>query len=255
MTVLRRRLLFAPIKLSSVIKHFSELEHVLAFYTLAREYLQEDADKMMAKEHGKAAEEFASLFSKRYFPISVNRGYYGGSILKSITDNVAVEWFGLRAWQYDSMYGYVPPARLLASAICVCPQRSGSRIPVMEKFDALVKIPAGPGGKLVPVNGYPLKQVNQLLEDSPYPGLLLWCQWLFSKTGNDWLDKHGESPNWSRRTVNRLARHWVLYPELNRQMTEFNKWLEVDVSNRSVEVLKYIKRRPKTLIEVFGENK
>ncbi|KKN14590.1 hypothetical protein LCGC14_0994510 [marine sediment metagenome] len=251
-TVLRRRLIFAPIKPSSVIKHFDGIEHIFSFYNLAREYLPEDVDKLMLKEYSTAAGEFVKLFSKRYFPIMRNRHYYYGErvesgILKSVTKNVVVEWHGMREWEYDSG-GQMSSGRLLASVICVCPIEEGSRIPVLERFQKLV----GDNFKL-PVEGLPLAQVETALADSPYPGLLLWCRWLFSQTGNVWLGTAGRSPSpdWDRETVDQLAADWVNYPGMAAQMAEFDKWLKVDVKKRSAEILKYIRTRPKSLAEVF----
>ncbi len=249
-TILRRRLIFAPVKLTSVTKHFDGLEHVFAFYNLTKEYLPEDSGKLMAMEHAAAADLFAKLFTKRYFPILINRNYFGsGSVLSAVTKSVAVEWHGLRSWDYDSDYRMLP-ARMLASTICVCPVEGASRIPVLERFQKLV------GDKLkLPVKGLPLAQVETALADSPYlPGLLIWCQWLFSQTGNVWLDTTGRNSDWDRETVDQLAADWVDYPGMEAQMKEFDKWLKVDVKKRAAEILKYIKGRPKSLAEVFGEN-
>ncbi len=242
-TILRRRLILAPTKPSSVIKHFDGIEHIFRFHSLVKEYLPEDLDKLMAKGHADAAEEFAKLFSKRYFPILRNRG---DSMLSSVTQSMVVEWYGMREWEYDSLR-LISPARLLASTICVCPVQEGSRIPVIEHFQTLV------GDLKLPAKGLSLGQVEMALEGSPYPGLLLWCQWLFSETGNVWLDTAGLSPDWDRETVDQLTADWATYPEMDKQMTEFNKWFKVDVPKRSAEILKYIKRRPKTLFEVFNE--
>ncbi len=247
-TILRRRLILAPIKLSSVIKHFDGIEHVFAFYDLVHEYLPEEQDRLLPMDHGAAANEFVKLFSKRYFPILSNPYYYGASSLNSVTRSIAIEWHGLREWDYDSATK-MSPGRLLASTICVCPVQEGSRIPVVERFQKLV------GELELPVKGYSLGSVDQALEGSPWPGLLFWCQWLFSQTGNVWLDTAGNgSPDWARETVDELTADWAPYQEMKKQMEEFDKWLKVDVPARSAEVIEYIQqRRSKPLSEVFEE--
>ena len=69
--VLRHRFLVGPVLLSSLTKRFDGLEHRAASAKLAREYLPEQADRLVAMPVGDAPALFVKLFSARYFPVTL----------------------------------------------------------------------------------------------------------------------------------------------------------------------------------------
>lgn len=254
-TVLRRRLIFTPRKLSSALKHFAGLDKVARFYDLVREYLPEEYDDLITMPPLDAADRFVRIFSKRYFPINGvgdQREYYEpGELLNQLTKYISVELHGMKRWTYDS--GEIPPGRLLASAICVCPFEAGpgARVALMDRFNKK----AEEATKLLPKLGWPPEHVIAVLEDAAYPGLTDWCLYIFSQTGNIWLDNDIYSRSdltWTRENVEALARDWPSYKTIDKQMKSFNKWAGTNFPARALEVIKYIdKRIPKTLYEIF----
>lgn len=266
-TVLRHRFVLAPVLLSSVAKPFSGLEHAFRFYDLVREYLPEEREKLLPLAPADAGARFARAFGKRYFPIGFKPNYEIGAPpdpLRQFTRSIPLEWHALERYCYDS--GQIPDAQLLAAAVCACPfedggefchagqtNRNGARVVVVERFQK--KAPAAV--KLLPADGWPLEHIEWALGDSPWPGLLIWCRWLFCRTGNRWLDttqyRQGED-SWSHENVAELARHWPLYLELDKQRRAFSSWLGHDFPRRSAQVIRYLeekmKKRPKTLMEV-----
>ena len=254
--VLRHRFIFAPILLSSVMKHFAGLEHTFRFYDLVRDYLPEERERLLALAPADAAGRFVQLFSKRYFPISQRRieawePVRPNSILQELTRSIPLEWRGMESWRYDS--GEMSPAQLRAAVICVYPfegSGSGARVAAVDRFIRQ----GGETNKWVPVEGYKLERVEDALRDSPYPGLLSWCRWIFARTGNRWLDTSHGSADWGRENVDALTRDWPAYLEADRQMKDFNHWLKVDFPGRSAAVIKYVATKiPKTLAEVLCE--
>lgn len=256
--ILRHRFIIAPVLLSSVTKHFAGLEYRFAFYNLASEYLPDERGGLMEMLPNEAVPQFDRLFSKRYFPITTPSYGYETNLLQNLLKSIPASFHGLRSYDYDSGYN-ASPAQVLASVICECPFENGpgARIVVLEKFNKRI------GGNIntMPAGGYPIEHVEQILaDDSTHPGLLEWCQWLFGRTGNVWLDheQHRAMP-WSRDNVDALTGQWPGYLEMKERMDGFDKWLKADFPVRSASVIRYvakkIKNRPKTLIEVFKESR
>jgi hypothetical protein len=148
-------------------------------------------------------------------------------------------------------------AQLLAEVICRCPLEADDRIAVLAQYTKVVGDEAATELiHLLPRKGCEIADVEEILRDDQYPGLRTWCQWIFARTGNRWLDTtryQGGTTVWSRENVDELARHWRQYLELDKQMKSFNSWLGHDFAGRSAEVIRYMASRVgKPLIEVFG---
>lgn len=251
-TNIKRQLTFDPVSLRKIADAFDGLENVFEFYQLVSEYLPEERERLVKKNHTEAGREFVKIFSKKYFPITDPSNYRDDvGLLKTLTHRIQTTWYGLKTWEYDHV-GRVKHARLLASVICVCPVDNANRLPIIDKFAQMT------GGNIqVPSTGYQLSNVERILKDSPYPGLLVWCQWLFSKTGNIWLDVTGENPEWNKHNVEMMTADWKEYPKLKKLMDDCDAWLKEDFRARSIKILKYMKiHKPNSLYEVFndGEN-
>lgn len=253
--ILRHRFILAPVLLSSVTKSFAGLEHRLAFYRLARQYLPEELDKLMGMNPTAAAGQFVKLFSARYFPISAPYSYGASPLQQLVTPNIAVTWHGLGRYDYDSRWG-MRLGHMVAAVVCAVPPDigPGARIAVLDIY----KEKAGETGKL-PRDGHDILNIEQVLEgDDAYPGLLDWCRWLFHRTGNRWLDSTDERPQWEQKTVESLDRDWAAYGEIKKRMDSFDSWLGHNFAARSAGVIAYIDRKmksmPKRLVEILGVN-
>jgi len=262
--VLKHRLFFAPVLLTSVVKPFAGMQHVARFYGLVDEYLPEEKARLLKLAPTDAAGEFIKAFSKRYFPLNehvVLDSYsdFGKQLynLERLNRAIPLTWEGMDEGSYEPTYNQMPFAQLLTEALCVCPFHNThvSRLPVVDEFG---KKAGEELLKFIPKDGHAFEHMEWALEGSPHPGLLLWCRWLFQKTGNVWLDRNDHQfTDWSRETVDDLAKAWPLYLELDKQMKDFDKWLTGQLQAHTAQIVRYVakrmEKRPKTLAEVFGE--
>jgi len=237
--ILRHRFIFQPVLLSSFIEPFDGLDRTFKLYDLVREYTPEEYNHLLKMQPVTAAVEFAKIFSKRYFPIDSNNTNYN-PLIKRLTDDIPLDWHGFNPWNYEEFYR-IGKAQLLAEVICVTPDHvTGSRVAVSEVFIENIK-GVDEARSLVnklPVYGCQLDDLEVILKDR-YSGLLLWCHWLFNRTGNIWLDNDRQA-DWSRDLVDQLTRAWPLYLKMDSEMKSFDKWLSNDFSARSTEIIKFI---------------
>jgi hypothetical protein len=257
-TVLKHRFIFNPDRLSAVIKPFAGQEHVIRLFSLVKEYLPEELERLLKLTPTDAADRFAKSFSKRYFPIATgNRhAWFEDDLIKSIDKGIPAEWYGLDSWNYEPTRN-ITRAQLLAETVCACPfeRTYVTRVPVLAQF--LKVVGEDEGRKLVkklPEKGCTIEEVEEALKDSPYPAFLTWCRWVFGKTGNRWLDTPYGGVAWDREAVLALARDWKEYPAIDKQMKEFDTRLTGNFPAQSAKIIEYIAtHRGKTLMEVFTD--
>lgn len=258
--ILKHRFIVGPVLLSSVTKHFAGFEHIFRFYDLVKDYMPEERENLMKLAPTDAAREFIKLFSKRYFDIKVrdtwgqewqDGAFIERSMLSELVRRIPIEWHGLNQWDYEAFNG-MPRSQLVAETICQCPFESMSRVAVQAQF---LKVAGDDKGllKLLPKKGYRIEDIEVALSDGEFPGLLARCQWLFSRTGNQWLDHSHRSVEWSRENVDDLTRDWKTYIEIDKQMKDFDSWLKDHMPARSAQVIKYLAQRiGKPLVEILG---
>src|SRR5574343_552762 len=204
--VLRRRFLFSPPLLSSIIKPFAGHEHMFRFLDLVQEYMPEQREKFLTMAPKDAAVLFVKVFTKRYFPVTIPF-YWSDSadFIKRLVQHIPAERHHITEHLYEPVYEKLPPGQLLAEVLCVCPFRGDDRLAVVERFKKLF----GPGAaavlKLIPAKGYTLRELEAAPSMAPYKGLLERCKWVLGKTGNCWLDKGVVDMTWSRENVDRLT--------------------------------------------------
>ena len=207
-TVLRRRLIFAPPMLSDVAKLFKGYEALSRLFELVNEYIPDEREKMLGINPTAVAQHFANIFSKKYFPLDY-RSDYGGYYrveerneyaLNRLLAHIPWDWRGQSRSEYDSNWRGVPPGELIAKVISVCPWPGDGRLAVLDGFKDTVKYEHKSESilKQLPSKGYPLKEIEVLLKDSPFTGLLERCRWVHGRTGNVWLDL---ARNWSRPAI------------------------------------------------------
>lgn len=256
--ILRNQFIIRPVRLNSIIKPFTGYEHVYRLYGLVHEYIPEEREPMLKLLPLDAAKQFVKSFSRRYFPIKDTIYYDAEFWMKQLVESAAADFYGMRDIQYEPTRG-IPRAQLLAETICTCPfeRVRNDRIAVITEFTKRMGDDAGELlVNLLPSKGCKLRDVNEALADSPYPGLLYWCRWIFGKTGNSWLDKTFGSIDWGHENIERVTREWKAFFLIDKEMKQFDTWLSNSLPARSAEVIKYvserIKNKPKTLLEVFG---
>jgi hypothetical protein len=250
------RFIYRPIKPSTIIKPFAGLNRVFDLYRLVREYMPEEEAGISDMVPVDAAARFIKIFSKRYFPISGSVYSDQSNLLGSLTETIPLEWKGMKTYGYEEFYN-MSYSQLLAEAILEIPPHTNvSRAPVLNNFIKKIHIPQEDLEKLIPEKGFTLQEVENVLKDSPYPDLALWCRWINRRTGNSWLDtaKYDSRVFWNRKHVNRLAKQYQAYVELDKRMKDFEKWLTGSLQPHSLEVINYISNKlNKRLIKVIGE--
>lgn len=258
--VLSNRFIHAPPLWGTVIRPFEGLKHAMALINLVDEYLLEEHGRLIGMAPAAAASQFIRLFSKRYFPIK-ERNYWREDPVRRLVDSIPADLYGMDSNNYEPAYNNLTPGQLVAEMLCVCPfERFVSRITVLDAFRKKLGDTADEIIRRLPEGGFRLEQVEEALAGeaaAPYPGLLARCRWLFSRTGNIWLDKRGEVMSWERASVDRLARDWPACQELDKEMKSLDSWLGHDFNARCAEVVGHVRSKiPKTLMEVFdGESR
>jgi hypothetical protein len=140
--ILRRRFIFAPPLLSDVAKLFKGYEALSRLFELVSEYIPEEKDGMLGINPTAAALHFATVFSKKYFPLDY-RSDYGGYYrveerneyaLNRLIAHIPWDWRGQSRSDYDSNWRGVPPGELIAKVISVCPWPGDGRLAVLDGF-------------------------------------------------------------------------------------------------------------------------
>jgi hypothetical protein len=252
--VLRRRLVFGPPMLSDVSKLFKGYESLSRLFEMVNEYIPEEKEKMLGINPTAAAQHFANIFSKKYFPLDytgVYNGYYrveerNEYALNRLTAHIPWDWRGQARSDYDSNWRSVAPGELIAKVISVSPWPGDGRLAVLDGFKNTVKDEHKAESilKRLPAKGYRLKEIEVLLDGSPFTGLLERCRWVHGRTGNVWLDRREDTDDrsWSRANVDRLTRDWPLCQEIEKKMQSFDSWAGHDLSARCAEVVDYMRK-------------
>lgn len=246
---LRNRFIFAPPLLRDIIHPFTGHEHTFKLYRLFDDYLPEEKEEMRGLAPADAAGYFVKAFSRKFFLINV-RSYYSDPV-HQLVEGIPVDLHGMREGYYELPYNRLTPGQLLAEAICVCPFPRQERLSVIDAFRKQLGEENIAAIKLIKEGGFDLAEVEEALADSPYPGLLTRCRWLFGRTGNIWLDRTG-TIEWTRENVDCLSRDHSTYQALDKEMKAFDSWLGHDKVKKYAKVLLYLRNKiPKTLVEVF----
>lgn len=258
--VLRHRFIVAPDRLSLVVKRFAGLDKLTRFYIeLVDEYLPEERPRLLALNPTDAAARYIRVFSTRYFPLAEpvhNFDYRADdSLTARLLSGIPIEWHGMETYRYDT--GRVTSGHLVAGVSCRCPlprtlhrvfNGGDARLALVDRFINKAGEAVKP---LVPETGYSLQRLSRALKDAPWPGLLPWCRWLFSRTGCERLDRtpneygHTRTVGWTREDVDRLTLDWPLYQKMSGLMRKFSDWLDEDFPARSAEVLRWVGEKMK----------
>ncbi len=111
------------------------------------------------------------------------------------------------------------------------------RVPILEQVKVLV-------GKslveLIPPDGWSLDDIHRMFDDSKYPGVVAFADWIHQNTGCWQLDanysEYGEE-EWSTRVVDGLTQQWPEVIDLQGKMDHMFAWLEEDMHHNFSKVL------------------
>ena len=242
--ILRNRLVFGPPLWTAVIRPLKGLDKTAQLYALAKEYTPELCGKMSALDPTGAAVAFVKAFSARWFPIQVAHQSWGneGPNINRLVSSIPVTNRTFEEWQYEGWNR--PDGQLLAGIIVQKPPRlTGSRIVVIDRFKTkLGDAVAEPLVGLLPETGLSLAAAVRKLKGSPWPGLADRCRWLYSRTGNIWLDGWDRNRDlaWNRKMVEQLSGDWPACIETEKRIKDFDEWVSKDFTARCTEVIHFI---------------
>jgi len=266
-----------PPHLSGLLELFEAAETYEEFLRLVAEYLPESLD-VIRQTQGvtERIAKFGELFRKRYFPLAwyieegdpydelgytavFNDHWEGGiPILRAGCDWDDID--EMDHWQYGE---------LLMGSLCLPGMLDNHGVVWLE---ACAEKYPGHATQLrrIPAGGWSHEDLRYYLQGSAYEALLKWANFVFSNTGNAFLDtnqERGFADPWAPETVEYLVKHWELAELFFEEAGKLGEWLE-DLGNYQ-ELLDFILQQegkfgqaheeegppapPRTLLEVFTQ--
>jgi hypothetical protein len=233
---------------------------VLEFYNLADEYLPEEKAQIERLPLIEAVRYFISRFSECYFDISSGADWLkNDERLYYLVRYIPVQFEGLigdDCEDYDNMNG----GMLLARVICDSAYFDDNRAPLLAESSKIL----GECVNLIPIGGWPVEKLEEVLGKSPWPGLRTYCQYIHARTGNVFLDTNYEDYSgeveWCPENVELFTADWQLSKKLRSGMKKFDDWLTKDIHKRATKVINWIlknididpEQKGKPLMEVFN---
>ena len=240
LAILAAKLVVGPPSLVRLVDLIENSDSVAAFLTLVREFLPEhEADIMAAVADSYRIERFCYYFGNRYFPIENGAEAWGDDYtLGDFTYHIPIQLMGWSCDDYAEFMSY-RNGFILLLAMVENPYVGidDERVPILEQVKVLV-------GKslveLIPPNGWSLDDIHRMFDESPYPGVAAFADWIHQNTGCWQLDanysEYGEE-YWSTRVVEGLTQQWPQVIDLQGQMSHMHEWLEEDMHHNFSKVL------------------
>jgi len=226
---LAKKLLVGPPSLVRLMDILEDSDTVAGFLALVREFLPDyEADIMAAVSDSYRIERFCHYFNNAYFPLDDGR-LLEEYTLGDFTYKIPVQLMGWSCDEYEEFASY-RPGFILLLAMVESPYDTSvyddERVPILEEVKKLV------GQKLmelIPPDGWSLDDIHRMFDDSPYPGVAAFADWIHQNTGCWQLDANTseyEEEVWSRRVVDGLTEQWPLLVEIQDKMFNTHVWLE-----------------------------
>lgn len=240
LTILAAKLVVGPPSIVRLMDLLQNSDSVAAFLTLVREFLPEhEADIMAAVADSYRIERFCHYFGTRYFPLEDQTDAYGDDYtLSDFTYHIPVTLMGWSCDDYSQFMSY-RNGFILLLALVENPyeDEDDERVPILEQVKVLV-------GKnlmaLIPPEGWSLNDIHRMFDESPYPGVVAFADWIHQNTGCWQLDANYseyEQEIWSTRVVDGLTQHWPQVMDLQGQMNHMYEWLEEDMYHNFSKLL------------------
>ncbi len=229
---LAQKLLVGPPSLVRLIDMLADSDSVADFLDIVREFVPHyEADIMAAVSDDYRIERFCHYFSNAYFPLDDGR-FFEEYALADFTHCLPVQLMGWSSDDYDEFTdnraGFV-----LLLAMVESPYDSSmvdnQRVPILEKVKDLVGVNLM---DKIPPAGWSLEDIHEKFDDSTYPGVIAFADWIHQNTGCWQLDANYseyQEEMWSRRVVDGLTEQWPLVVELQDKMFKTYLWLEEDL--------------------------
>jgi len=227
-----------PPSILGLLSVLDQCESFSEFVKIIEEFLPESQDLIML---GATVEDqiscFAGEFENRYFPLYP--GLQDGFVeeYEQITIGIPVE---VRGIPYDIQYSldYFRPGLLLMTSLLDVDFEG--RIPLLEECKKLVPANLLQGRPLLSVT-----QMEQMLDDTEFKGLINWAKIWTHDTGFYFLDATYEDCYepipWELENVLALKRDWDESLAFEKAAYDLADWIEKDMHKNFKELIDFIK--------------
>jgi len=234
-------LIKGPPSIVRLIDLLENSDSVAEFLTLIREFLPEhEADIMAAPSDSYRIERFCYYFGNRYFPIENGAETWDEDYtIGDFVYHIPVRLMGWSCDDYAEFMSY-RNGLILLLAMVENPYEGyedNERVPILEQVKSLV---GSDLVELIPPDGWSLEDIHRMFDDSPYPGVAAFADWIHQSTGCCQLDanyaEYGEE-FWSTRVVDMLTQEWPQVMDIQDKMFKIHEWLEEDMRQNFAKVL------------------
>ena len=255
---LAQTLLRRPPSLRELVTIIGYADDYAWFVGLVRRLFSDEAEAVLALPDGSTrVERFAQLFQERHFPL------YTPFIEFSLEVGDEPPWVWLRrgipyelvGFGYDALHEMWDGYRYGISALALLSQPpdvhymepDGIRVSWLEAAAAhipqetLLKIPEG---------GIPMETLTQAVKETRFEGAAQAASWVWSETGNFFLDSNfedgdysGFSDPWDDEVIQQATEEWRRAEALMDSVCQLAEWLEEDMAHRFAEMLEFILTR------------
>lgn len=240
LAILAAKLIAGPPSIVRLIDLVENSDSVAEFLTLVKEFLPDHrADIMAAPSDSYRIERFCHYFGNQYFPLENGAESWGDDYtIRDFVYHIPVQLMGWSCDDYSEFMSY-RNGFILLLAMVENPYvgLDDERVPILEQVKVLV-------GKslveLIPPDGWSLDDIHRMFDDSKYPGVVAFADWIHQNTGCWQLDanysEYGEE-EWSTRVVDGLTQQWPEVIDLQGKMDHMFAWLEEDMHHNFSKVL------------------
>ncbi len=232
LAILAAKLLVGPPSIIRIIDLLENSESVAEFLTLIREFLPEHEQEIMGYiGDNDRIRVFCRYFENQYFPLDDQNFAFEDNTLGDFMHQIPTPLMGFSCDDYEEFMSFRNGFILLLSMV-ENPYVSfgeGERVPLLEQVKELV-------GKeltgLIPPDGWSPEDIHTMLDNTPYPGVAAFADWIHQVTGCMQLDANYSEYGpceWSRGLVDDLTEQWPRVIELQEQMDHMYTWLEEDL--------------------------
>jgi len=239
---LSMRLQSWPPSVSGLANILGQCEAYMEFAGIVRQFLPEHQAEILGHPLMEdQAASFATRFEERYFPLC--RSLSDGMVeeYEQITMGIPVEVHGISYECYYDM-SYLRPGLLLMTALIDVP--SEGRIPLMEECRKHLPVEL-----LETCPQLSIGQLEELLTDTRFEGLIRWARIWDHSTGLyflDAVDEDGwEQIDWSEDNVAALKADWDQSLEFEEPAYKLAEWIEEEPEAHMREIISFIEGRQK----------
>lgn len=241
LAVLAAKLIVGPPSIVRIIDLLENSDTIAEFISLIREFLPDhEAEIMAAPSDTYRLERFCHYFDTQYFPLENGAESWGEDYtIGDFMSRIPIRLMGFSCDDYPEFMSYRNGFILLLGMVenPYGDLEDAERVPILEQVKKLI---GSDLVKLIPPDGWSLVDIHTMFDDSPYPGVAAFADWVHQNTGCWQLDanyaEYGEE-YWSTRVVAGLTEQWPQVMDIQDKMFKMHEWLEEDMRQNFAKVL------------------